>query len=150
MGAGGRSAVPGRGEGDMLTDEEAAASAAVDEVARGVDPAGAGPGAQRDRERRRVGAPAPAGRAAGVARDGRRPVVAGPGRTGIRAVRTAPEARGRGHAARPVRALGARFLARRERPLPRVAEPNADAIALCARIGFRARRQATSRGVRTP
>ncbi|MER7486255.1 GNAT family N-acetyltransferase [Streptomyces sp. NPDC126497] len=73
-----------------------------------------------------------------------------PGWTEISAVCTAPEARGRGHAARLVRALVARVLARRERPFLHVAESNADAIALYERIGFRTRRQVTFRGFRTP
>ncbi|MEW1873214.1 GNAT family N-acetyltransferase [Streptomyces caelestis] len=73
-----------------------------------------------------------------------------PGWTEISAVCTAPEARGRGHAARLVRTLVARVLARRERPFLHVAESNADAIALYERIGFRTRRQVTFRGFRTP
>ncbi|MFD7701966.1 GNAT family N-acetyltransferase [Streptomyces caelestis] len=73
-----------------------------------------------------------------------------PGWTEISAVCTAPEARGRGHAARLVRVLVARVLARRERPFLHVAESNADAIALYERIGFRTRGRVTFRGFRTP
>ncbi|MFI2505141.1 GNAT family N-acetyltransferase [Streptomyces sp. NPDC018972] len=73
-----------------------------------------------------------------------------PGWTEISAVCTAPEARGRGHAARLVRALAARIVSRRERPFLHVAESNAGAIALYERLGFRTRGQVTFRGFRTP
>ncbi|MFF3500292.1 GNAT family N-acetyltransferase [Streptomyces sp. NPDC003247] len=73
-----------------------------------------------------------------------------PGWTEISAVCTAPEARGRGHAARLVGALAARIVARGERPFLHVAETNTGAIALYERLGFRTRRQVTFRGFRTP
>ncbi len=73
-----------------------------------------------------------------------------PGWTEISSVCTAPEARGRGHAARLVRALVARVLARNERPFLHVAEANTHARALYERIGFESRRQVTFRGFRTP
>ncbi|GHB39348.1 GNAT family N-acetyltransferase [Streptomyces viridiviolaceus] len=73
-----------------------------------------------------------------------------PGWAEISAVCTAPEARGRGHAARLVGALVARIVARGERPFLHVAETNTGAIALYERLGFRARRHVTFRGFRTP
>ncbi|MGV9600983.1 GNAT family N-acetyltransferase [Streptosporangium sandarakinum] len=73
-----------------------------------------------------------------------------PGWTEISAVCTAPEARGRGHAARLVGALAARILARGERPFLHVAEANTGAIALYERLGFEARKAVTFRGFRTP
>ncbi|MEN0135444.1 MAG: GNAT family N-acetyltransferase, partial [Rhodococcus sp. (in: high G+C Gram-positive bacteria)] len=73
-----------------------------------------------------------------------------PGWTEISAVCTAPEARGRGHAARLVRALAAQITARGERPFLHVAEVNTGAIALYKRLGFRTRAHVTFRGFRTP
>ncbi len=73
-----------------------------------------------------------------------------PGWTEISAVCTAPEARGRGHAARLVGALVARAMARGERPFLHVAEANTDAIALYERLGFETRKHVTFRGFRTP
>lgn len=73
-----------------------------------------------------------------------------PGWTEISAVCTAPEARGRGHAARLVGALVARVLARGERPFLHVAETNTGAITLYERLGFTTREPVTFRGFRTP
>ncbi|MFF6999023.1 GNAT family N-acetyltransferase [Streptomyces sp. NPDC008313] len=73
-----------------------------------------------------------------------------PGWTEISAVCTAPEARGRGYAARLVNALAARITARDERPFLHVAETNTAAITLYERLGFETRRQVTFRGFRTP
>ncbi|MZD56637.1 GNAT family N-acetyltransferase [Streptomyces sp. SID5606] len=73
-----------------------------------------------------------------------------PGWTEISAVCTAPEARGRGHAARLVGALAARIAARGDRPFLHVAEKNTRAIALYERLGFKTRSQVTFRGFRTP
>ncbi|MGW2299228.1 GNAT family N-acetyltransferase [Streptomyces violaceorubidus] len=73
-----------------------------------------------------------------------------PGWTEISAVCTAPEARGRGHAARLVGTLASRVLARGERPFLHVAEANTGALALYERLGFKTRRQVTFRGFRTP
>ncbi|WP_190196611.1 GNAT family N-acetyltransferase [Streptomyces djakartensis] len=73
-----------------------------------------------------------------------------PGWTEISAVCTAPEARGRGHAARLVRALIARVVARGERPFLHVAEANTGAIALYERLGFETRKHVTFRGFRIP
>ncbi|MFE9029432.1 GNAT family N-acetyltransferase [Streptomyces iakyrus] len=73
-----------------------------------------------------------------------------PGWTEISAVCTAPEARGRGHAVRLLRALVARVLARGERPFLHVAEENSGALALYERLGFETRKRVTFRGFRTP
>ncbi|MBQ0825137.1 GNAT family N-acetyltransferase [Streptomyces tagetis] len=73
-----------------------------------------------------------------------------PGWTEISAVCTAPEARGRGHAARLVRALVARITARGAHPFLHVAEENAGAIALYERLGFTTRKRVTFRGFRVP
>jgi ribosomal protein S18 acetylase RimI-like enzyme len=73
-----------------------------------------------------------------------------PGWTEISAVCTAPEARGRGHAARLVCALVARIVAREDRPFLHVAETNTGAIALYERLGFETRKHVTFRGFRTP
>ncbi|WP_369201344.1 GNAT family N-acetyltransferase [Streptomyces sp. PU-14G] len=73
-----------------------------------------------------------------------------PGWTEISAVCTAPEARGRGHAARLLRALVARIAARGESPFLHAAEANTGAIALYEKLGFQLRRHVTFRGFRTP
>ncbi|GLZ12084.1 GNAT family N-acetyltransferase [Actinomadura sp. NBRC 104425] len=73
-----------------------------------------------------------------------------PGWTEISAVCTAPEARGRGHAGRLVRALAARITARSERPFLHVAAANTGALALYERLGFVIRKPVTFRGFRTP
>lgn len=73
-----------------------------------------------------------------------------PGWTEISAVCTAPEARGRGHAARLVSALTTRVLARGDRPFLHVAEANTAAIALYEGLGFKTRKQVVFRGFRTP
>ncbi|MCX2734420.1 GNAT family N-acetyltransferase [Saccharopolyspora sp. NFXS83] len=73
-----------------------------------------------------------------------------PGWTEISAVCTAPAARGRGHAARLVRALAARVRSRGERPFLHVAESNTAAIALYERLGFTTLEPVTFRGFRVP
>ncbi|MGI5466695.1 GNAT family N-acetyltransferase [Streptomyces sp. CA-132043] len=73
-----------------------------------------------------------------------------PGHTEISAVCTAPEARGRGHAARLISALVARIVARDERPFLHAVETNTGAIALYERLGFETRTHVTFRGYRTP
>lgn len=73
-----------------------------------------------------------------------------PGWTEISTVCTAPEARGRGHAAHLIRALATRIMARNERPFLHVAETNTQAIALYERLGFKPRRHVTFRGFRVP
>lgn len=73
-----------------------------------------------------------------------------PGWTEISTVCTAPEARGRGHAARLVRALATRVTSRNERPFLHVAAANTTAIALYERLGFETRRHVTFRGFRIP
>ncbi|MFC4910022.1 GNAT family N-acetyltransferase [Actinomadura gamaensis] len=73
-----------------------------------------------------------------------------PGWTEISAVCTAPEVRGRGHAARLVQALSGRVVARGERPFLHVAAANTGPIALYERLGFEVRKQVTFRGFRVP
>ncbi|TQJ85509.1 GNAT family N-acetyltransferase [Streptomyces sp. SLBN-31] len=91
----------------------------------------------------------------GIRTGGRLVAMAGerlrpPGWTEISAVCTAPEARGRGHAARLVSALMAGILARGERPFLHVAETNTAAIALYELLGLESRTRVTFRGFRTP
>ncbi|MYR43606.1 GNAT family N-acetyltransferase [Streptomyces sp. SID5910] len=73
-----------------------------------------------------------------------------PGWAEISAVCTAPEARGRGHAARLVDELATRITARGQRPFLHVTETNTAAITLYERLGFETREQVTFRGFRTP
>ncbi|GAA4616528.1 GNAT family N-acetyltransferase [Saccharopolyspora hordei] len=73
-----------------------------------------------------------------------------PGWTEISAVCTAPEARGRGHAARLITALVRRILDRGERPFLHVVESNTAALALYEKLGFRTRTAVTFRGFRIP
>lgn len=73
-----------------------------------------------------------------------------PGWTEISAVCTAPEARGRGHAAHLVNTLVSRIRSRGEHPFLHVAETNTGAMALYGRLGFETRGSVTFRGFRTP
>ncbi|PYC80194.1 GNAT family N-acetyltransferase [Streptomyces tateyamensis] len=73
-----------------------------------------------------------------------------PGWTEISAVCTAPEARGRGHAARLVRTLAAGIPARGDQPFLHVAEANTPALGLYERLGFETRRSVTFRGFLIP
>lgn len=73
-----------------------------------------------------------------------------PGWTEISAICTAPEARGRGHAARLIRALIAHIVARGDRPFLHVAETNSGAIALYERLGFQHRKYLSFQGFRIP
>ncbi|MFI5716697.1 GNAT family N-acetyltransferase [Nocardia sp. NPDC051750] len=73
-----------------------------------------------------------------------------PGWTEISAVCTAPEARGKGYAARLIRTLVARIAARGERPFLHAVETNTGAIALYEKLGFRTRTHVTFRAFRTP
>lgn len=91
----------------------------------------------------------------GIRDDGRLVAMVGerlrpPGWTEISAVCTAPEARGRGHAARLIRTLATRIAARGERPFLHVVETNTGAIDLYERLGFRTRKPVTFRGYRIP
>lgn len=73
-----------------------------------------------------------------------------PGWTEISAVCTAPEARGRGHAAHLLGALIARITARGETPFLHAAAANTGAIARYEALGFETRKTTTFRGYRTP
>ncbi|MFD8594840.1 GNAT family N-acetyltransferase [Kitasatospora sp. NPDC059646] len=73
-----------------------------------------------------------------------------PGWTEISAVCTAPEARGRGHAATLVTTLVQHITARHDRPFLHTAAANAPAIALYERLGFTHHADVTFRGYRTP
>lgn len=73
-----------------------------------------------------------------------------PGFTEISAVCTAPEARGRGYAARLVSELAAGIVARGERPFLHVASDNTAARGLYERLGFSVRREVVFHGSRVP
>jgi ribosomal protein S18 acetylase RimI-like enzyme len=73
-----------------------------------------------------------------------------PGWTEISAVATAPDVRGRGYAARLIRALAARITARGELPFLHVASANEHAVAVYAHLGFEVRARVTFSGFRTP
>ncbi|OKJ08166.1 GNAT family N-acetyltransferase [Kitasatospora sp. CB01950] len=72
-----------------------------------------------------------------------------PGWTEISAVCTAPEARGRGHAATLITTLVHLITARGEHPFLHVAADN-PALGLYQRLGFEIRTEVTFRGFRTP
>lgn len=91
----------------------------------------------------------------GIRDNGRLVAMAGerlrpPGWTEVSAVCTAPEARGRGHAARLIMTLVAGITARGDSPFLHSAESNTHAIALYERLGFSTRKYVTFRGFRTP
>lgn len=95
------------------------------------------------------------GRYVGIRERGRLVAMAGerlrpPGWTEISAVCTAPEARGRGLAARLVADVAAHVAARGERPFLHVSAQNTSAITLYERLGFEVRRPVTFRGYRIP
>ncbi|MFJ5925831.1 GNAT family N-acetyltransferase [Kitasatospora sp. NPDC092948] len=73
-----------------------------------------------------------------------------PGWTEVSAVCTAPEARGRGHAATLITTLVHQITARGERPFLHSAADNTTAMALYQRLGFTIRTEVTFRGFRTP
>ncbi|KEI43594.1 GNAT family N-acetyltransferase [Saccharopolyspora rectivirgula] len=73
-----------------------------------------------------------------------------PGWTEISAVCTAPEARGRGHASRLIRALVKRVLDRGDQPFLHVIESNTGALELYEKLGFKIRTTVTFRGFRIP
>jgi GNAT superfamily N-acetyltransferase len=73
-----------------------------------------------------------------------------PGWTEISAVCTAPDARGRGLAARVVEAAVDGVLGRGERPFLHVAAVNVDAIRLYERLGFTIRQEVRFHGYRVP
>lgn len=72
------------------------------------------------------------------------------GWTEISTVCTAPQARGRGLAARVASAAAERILARGERPFLHVAASNTGAMRLYERLGFTVRRQVRFHGYRVP
>jgi ribosomal protein S18 acetylase RimI-like enzyme len=73
-----------------------------------------------------------------------------PGWSEISAVCTAPQARGRGHAATLVRAVMRRITERGERPFLHAVAHNTGAIGLYERLGFTVRRRVRFHGYRTP
>lgn len=91
----------------------------------------------------------------GIRHEGRLVAMVGerlrpPGWTEISAVCTAPDARGRGLAARLVRALTARIEARDERAFLHVVAGNTGALELYLRLGFQVRRDVLFRGSTVP